>query len=59
MNQQDTKAGKLAQEIQELRDVIDTLRRRMAEHDKRLTRLEVRDELWEEPSAAGDEPIRG
>lgn len=44
--------------LEELRGELDALRRTVAILEQRVNQLEVRLELWEEPSAAGDEPVR-
>lgn len=41
-----------------LQDDITALRRRLSAVEERLGQLELREELWQEPDAAGDEPIQ-
>lgn len=57
MKREDEKLRELTQEIEQLRSVTDKLRHNVAELDTRVARLEVREELWQEPSAAGDEAV--
>ncbi len=42
-----------------LTDQINVLRRELAAVERRLSKLEVREELAEAPDAAGDEPVAG
>jgi predicted nucleic acid-binding Zn-ribbon protein len=57
VKREDEKLRELTQEMEQLQSVTDKLRHHVAELDARVTRLEVREELWEEPSAAGDEAV--
>lgn len=49
----------LQQEIEELRDATDKLRHQVVDLERRVAKLELQQELWQEPSAAGDEAVSG
>lgn len=51
------KTVELEERLEMMEEEVKDLRRHVAGLTSRLDRLEVREELIEEPSAAGDEPV--
>jgi len=43
-------------ELSRLREEVSTLVRRLSDMEERVRRIEIQEELWREPDAAGDEP---
>lgn len=52
------KVAELEAELGELRQTLSALQKKTAELDRRLDRLEVRDEVMESPGAPGDPSMR-
>lgn len=46
-----------AAELDEIREELAHLKARLGQIEERLNRLEVREELWQTPDLAGDEPV--
>lgn len=44
-------------ELSALREEVDALHRRLVEVEGRVDRLEVKEEVWQEPDAPGDRPV--
>jgi hypothetical protein len=44
-------------EIQRLKEELRAMQRQIVALEERLSRVEVSEELWQEPGAAGDQPL--